>query len=418
MRVLLSVYAVSPSRGGEPGNSWKLACALAERGIDVDVLCTPPDRGDAERIAAAPARLRVIPVGSYVPPADPSNVVVEYWQYVRWQWRSVAVARAEMSRVAYDLVHHYSWGSLLWGSPLVRLGVPVLYGPVGGGVVMNPAARAGLGWRTRLRELLRTSIVSAVRFDPLARATVRRARTVVHDASTARLVERMGGEVDPVYRLQDTLAPEWFEHEVAPLVARRPRSVLWVARLIERKGPELALRSLAVMPPDVTLTMVGDGPLMARCRSLAEQLGVSDRVEFTGRVAHESFRELAASHCVFLFSPIRDTFGGQVVEAASQGTPVVAIRQHGIAEHLSESCGALVEPGGLDSMAESLATAVFHLLDDASRWSAASAAAREQARSFLLERVVDATIASYERLISECGARRPSGRGDGASGSG
>lgn len=400
MRVLLSVYAMSPCRGGEPGNSWKLAVALADRGVDVDVLCTPLAASDAEMVGSMPEHLRVLPVGSHVPPVDPSNVLAEYWHYVRWQRQSLRVAREAMAHHRYDVVHHYSWGSLLWGSPLARLGLPMLFGPVSGGVTVHPALRPALSWRARVTERVRGLVVTAVRFDPLARSTVRRVCTVPNDSATRGLVERMGGVVDPVFRLQDTIAPEWFERDILPLADRRPRSVLWVARFIERKGPSLALRAVALMPPDVRVTMVGDGPELARCKELAVDLGVSDRIEFTGRVSHERFRELAAEHSVFLFSPIRDTFGGQLVEAASQGTPVVAIRQHGVRDHLSDACGVLVEPGDPASTAGALAQGVVDLLGDDERWANASGAARERAAGFLLERVVESTLESYERVVS------------------
>ena len=401
MRVLLSVYAISPTRGGETGNSWKLACALAERGIDVDVLCTPPSDADAVLVGMAPPRLRVLPVGTYVPPIDPCSVVDEYWQYLRWQRRAVTVALDAMTNTRYDLVHHYSWGSLVWGSPLWKLGLPMLFGPVGAGVVADRSMRASMTWRGRLLEEVRAIVLAAMRWNPMARTTVRRARSVVQNAATQVLVERMGGEVDSGFRLQDTLASEWFDGDVIALEGRRPRSVLWVGRFMAHKGPNLALEVCAALPPDVRLTMVGDGPDLEWCRALARQLGVSDRVEFTGRVPHDEVRRLAAEHAIFLFTSIRDTFGGQVAEAAALGTPVVAIRQHGVRDHLSDSCGVLVEVGDVASTVVDLADGVLQLLNDPQRWAIASSAAREVAMTFTVDHVVAATVASYERLVRE-----------------
>ena len=71
----------------------------------------------------------------------------------------------------------------------------------------------------------------------------------------------------------------------------------------------------------MTLRAVGDGPLSADARRLAEQLGIADRVEFEGRCDDlDKLRELF-SHAALLLSP--GYVGLNVVQALGFGTPVV-----------------------------------------------------------------------------------------------
>jgi glycosyltransferase involved in cell wall biosynthesis len=375
-----------------------LAHGLAERGVEVDVVCTPPAPIDRTEVAAAPSQLRLLTVGDHVPPADPSNRLVEYWQYRRWQRRSVKVAEAAVAARHYDLVHHYSWGSLLWGSPLWRCGLPMVFGPVGGGAVASGALRGAMRRRDQVFEAARGLASSSIRLDPLARAVVRRSTVLVNETATGRLVTALGGSV-AVTVLQDTIDPRWLR--VTPTDrSGRGRSVLWAARFLPRKGPTLAVEVAARLPLDVRLTMVGDGPEMGRCRALAEERGVAERIDFVGRVSHDHLRALMERHAVFLYTSIRDTFGGQVAEAAACGTPLVAIRQHGIADHVPPSCGVLVEPDSVAATVASLAEGVRVLLDDHDRWHGASEAARSFASEFSTDRRVEAMMELYERIVS------------------
>lgn len=403
MRVLLSVYAVSPSRGGEPGNSWKLARGLAERGLEVVVLCTPPADADRVLVDEVGLPLRVLTVGDHVPPVDPTSRIDEYRQYAAWQRQSLEVARQACVTQSFDLVHHYSWGSLAFGSPLWRLGLPMVFGPVGGGAVAARGLRGEFGPLDRLVESVRAATVAAVRWNPRARAVVRRSTVLVNERDTGRLVERLGGGVSVPW-LQDTIDPSWLGG-VPVARADRRRTVLWAARFLPRKGPTLAVRAFALLPPDVEMTMVGDGPELERSRRLAASLGVADRIRFVGRVPHGRLRELMSDHAVFLFSSLRETFGGQVAEAAACGTPVVAIRQHGVGDHVPDGCGVLVDPGDVGSTAAALADGMVALLDDDDRWAAASSAARSFSLDFSTDRRVEAMLALYERVVSGSSGR-------------
>ena len=116
--------------------------------------------------------------------------------------------------------------------------------------------------------------------------------------------------------------------------------VAWVSPVESRKGPELAVRALAATPPGVSMVLVGDGPELGRIQRLAASLGVSDRIDFTGRVPHDDALRIIRDAAVVMFTGLREEGGLALAEAMLLGTPVVVLGNGGA----SVIAGAAVNP--------------------------------------------------------------------------
>jgi glycosyltransferase involved in cell wall biosynthesis len=111
--------------------------------------------------------------------------------------------------------------------------------------------------------------------------------------------------------------------------ARAPRTdgyhLLYVGSLIPEKGVAYLVESLASLPVDVRLTVVGDGPSGDRLRTVARESGVADRVEFTGRIPYEEVKRQYAAADLFVHPGVwPEPFGRTLLEAMESGVPVVA----------------------------------------------------------------------------------------------
>lgn len=113
-----------------------------------------------------------------------------------------------------------------------------------------------------------------------------------------------------------------------PLVGVR---LLFVGSLIARKRVHLIVQSLRSLPSNVTLDIVGDGPLRNELSTLSEAF-TPGRVIFHGtRPMSEIAKFMASADCLVLPSE-HDGWGAVISEAMLAGTPVVC----------SDSCGASV----------------------------------------------------------------------------
>lgn len=167
-----------------------------------------------------------------------------------------------------------------------------------------------------------------------------------------------------------------------------------IARLAPQKGVEHFINAAALVAkahPEVRFTVVGDGPFRADLESLAESLGIRQSIEFVG--FRDDALAIAAGFDIFVLASMRETFGITLVEALSQGVPVVASRTGGIPELVDGSTtGLLAEPGN----AEDIARRVCKLLEDRELAARLADRGREFVRStFTAERMIEETMQLY-----------------------
>ncbi|WP_028805876.1 glycosyltransferase family 4 protein [Streptomyces sp. 142MFCol3.1] len=381
LRIVVSAYACDPSRGTEPGMGWAWAEALARRGHTVELLTRP--HGDntrhiAARIEELGAVGRQITPHVVDTPRCPGWVrlvpgflraqVQEFVHYDGWQRRALAYARRNNLGRA-DLVHHVSYGSLVGGSALHRLGPPLVFGPVGGGQIAPRSHRRWLGpayRQERTRELL---WVNAMSLRPSCRATLRHAAAVLTtNRDTAQRARRLG-RADPHLVLSDgvpdTLLKEPPHGE--PEQDQRPPTVLWVGRLTAIKAPELALRAFALLldeVPDARLVVLGDGPLRPGLEQLTARLGVTGSVRFGGRLPWKQTLAAYDRADVLLFTSLRDSFGVQNLEAWARGLPVVHLDHQGVGDFSAPGCAVPVALGDPADLPQRLARALGGVLTD------------------------------------------------------
>jgi phosphatidylinositol alpha-1,6-mannosyltransferase len=163
------------------------------------------------------------------------------------------------------------------------------------------------------------------------------------------------------------------------------RVILFLARLVERKGILVALDAIAeVMKKNIeaTLVIVGDGPMRARAEKRAQELKLYNRVRFIGRVeTSEKWLWYSIAH-LFWF-PAQEMkhewegFGITSLEAQAHGCPVVVSDVDGLPESINPGVSGVV----CDPTAEAFVEATAEILQDAALWQKMRASAREFAAS-------------------------------------
>lgn len=125
-----------------------------------------------------------------------------------------------------------------------------------------------------------------------------------------------------------------------------PARILFVGRLVEKKGVHVLLDALAgvrEVHPDVTLTIAGDGPLRASLEQQAERLGLDEStVRFAGYVTGDGKRALMADHGTYVVPSIITDSGD------AEGLPVSLME--GLAA--SKVCVATAESGADDFLVD------------------------------------------------------------------
>ena len=177
--------------------------------------------------------------------------------------------------------------------------------------------------------------------------------------------------------------------------------LLWVGRLRYYKGLHVLIAALALLPPTITLALVGDGPEATNLHALATTLGVSARVRWLGSLSDGDVRALQAVAKLFVFpSHLRsEAFGLALLAALQAGLPAISceigtatsfVNQHDIT-------GLVVTPDDSTAFATAI-DALWH--DDARRAVMAQAAERWAHTQFGAQQMVMASLAIYRQTVA------------------
>lgn len=204
------------------------------------------------------------------------------------------------------------------------------------------------------------------------------------------IVQSMGVDLEAAFTPGDPKSPR--------------KGLVFVGRLVEKKGVEYLLEAMAVLAadyPQLELTIVGDGPLRDRLTELANSHGVSDRVRFTGSVSNESVPDYLRAAAISVMPSVVAASGDQeglglvAVEAQGCGCAVVASDLPAVRDTVIDGqTGLMAKPADAADLADKIRTL---LDDDALRRSLAESGRRHALEKFDWSRVG----AAYSRIIGD-----------------
>lgn len=401
MKILVSAYACEPDKGSEPAVGWNWVQALVRRGYQVHVVTRSNNRQSIERaiqgsaqavrfhyfdLSNAARRWKRLPGGIY-------------FYYLFWQMGAARLANRLHETERFDLVHHVTFASFRQPSFMGKLGIPFIFGPVGGGESMPVSLRRGLPVRNRIAEATRELGNSLIALDPFMRSTFARACII------ACTTEETMARIPPRFREKCVvqLAIGINESEIS---LPRPESnpsphFLFVGRLLYWKGLHLLFRALAEARrsvPEVKLKIIGTGGDRDWIKLQAKTAGVMDLVEWVPSTPHKEIAREYRESRAFVFPSLHDSGGMVVIEALAAALPVVCLDLGGPGTIVTPECGVVIGTGGKDenSIVRELASAVIHLAGNDDERARMSANAVGRARQLTWDRAAEAVYSALE----------------------
>ena len=219
-----------------------------------------------------------------------------------------------------DVVHTHDDRPHIYGSPAARLA----------GIRRVIHTRHGRGLHLNSRQAILVQLAARCT-DRFVCVSEDSARAAVAQGVPARLVSTLWNGIDVerfAYRGPDPDGP-----------------AVTVARISPEKDLETLLRaaaSLAADLPAFRLEVAGDGPCLPNLRELVEELGLTRRVTFLGRV--NDVAGLLARASVFVLPSLTEGVSLTILEAMARGLPVVATRVGGNPEVVVDGETGLLVP--------------------------------------------------------------------------
>jgi glycosyltransferase involved in cell wall biosynthesis len=370
LRLLVSAYACEPGRGSEPGVGWTWVHEIAQL-AEAWVVTRSNNRPTIESaLATAP-----LPNVHWIYFDFPRWM--RFWKkggpglhtyYFLWQVGAYFVARRLAKQIPFDYIHHLTFGTYWTPSLLTLLPIPFIWGPVGGAESTPSRFRKLFGRRAQVYELFRDLVRTLGNLNPLVRLTVKRAVVIISKTEdTKRQLEAIGARQVAV--ISEVGLPA---SEIRSLAAPGPRQdgtfrLCSVGRLIHWKGFELALQAFARMlkhEPESKYWIIGDGAERRRLENLAQRLGISPNVVFTGALGRAQALEKMKQCDALVHPSLHDSGGWACVEAMAAGLPVICLDLGGPAVQVTPECGVKIPTGSPEQVIEDMAEAMIKLAED------------------------------------------------------
>ena len=182
-----------------------------------------------------------------------------------------------------------------------------------------------------------------------------------------------------------------------------PMRLVYVGRVETAKGAGRAVEIMGRLRArgiDATLEIIGDGDERARFEHLAQDLGVADRVSFTGwKSPVQVYESFARSHVQLLPTAASEGWPKVMSEGMAYGVVPVAGAVSSIPQYIEQfGTGAALRPDDIDGFANALAA----YASDPTKWARESARAVAATSSFTFRQY----LSSIDSLLSDLGVRR------------
>lgn len=332
---VVPTYVPAWRYGGTITSVHALCRALAARGHDVHVMTTNVDgEGDTDVPLRRPLNVDGVQVHYHASPA----LRRIYW--------SPDLRRDLLGTTRdFDLVHLHSvflYPTNIAARIAVASRVPYVLSPRGmlvGSLIAGKSAIAKRAWM-RLFERYTIRHAAALHFTS----------ALEHgDADELRLPFR-----------DSFVVPNGVDGMPATDAEREPESVLFLGRLDRKKGLDLLLESIALVP-EARLRIVGpdDQGLTEQLTAAASRLGIDARVEILPAVSADERWDVLARAALLVLPSESENFGNVVLEAMAAGTPVVTVPQVGASSVVADAGAGLVVERNREALASAIASLIL-----------------------------------------------------------
>jgi len=174
-----------------------------------------------------------------------------------------------------------------------------------------------------------------------------------------------------------------------------------VARLFMLKGHEYIIESakeLSKRFENCVWLFVGDGNLSEHFKQQARELGLAEKIKFTGLLPPSQIPLVIQSSDMLVHCSLREGLARTLPQAMLCGRPAISFDVDGAREVVNENTGRLIEPKNV----EQLINACAELIEDADLRKKLGGQGRESVKKkFAPDTMVDAIEAVYEKLLHE-----------------
>ena len=322
--------------------------------------------------------------------------------YKLWQRDAYRLASELHKQHQFDLVHQLTYVGFRFPGHLWKLNIPFVWGPIGG--IENTPWRflPSLGLHGCIYYLGRNIINSLHRsFLISPKRAFSKARGGIIAATEGIRCEILRWYNEDSEVICEIGPPSAIADEYTRRISGESLRLSWSGQHLPGKALPLLLRALAILPAEIkwTLEVLGKGPCTDKWQGLAHRLGIEDRCQWHGWLSREEAIHVIHRSHIFVITSLKDLTSTVLLEALSQGVPVICPDHCGFSTVINHDCGIKVPLHSPRQVQVGIAAAILRLINDEEERRRIAQGALKRIKDFSWERKAEVINSLYKKVL-------------------
>jgi len=397
MKVLLVADNASKNFSGESALPLYYFDLFIARGLEVMMLCHSRCRDELRQryinddiysniffIEDTKLQKTLFYIGKYLPFIIRDRIIGQII-YILTQLNQKSISRSLVKRFSLQIVFQPVPISPVTPSAIYDCGVPVVIGPMCGGMEFPPAFSYLESKFEKISSKLARILAGYLNL--IIPGKKKAQVLLVSNERTASVLPK--GYLGKLYYvIESGVDLKLFKPrtEYAPMANQVVR-VVYMARFVDQKGIPYLVEafSRASSEANIVLELIGNGELFEETQAQVKRLGIEDKVNFHGWMQIDKADDLIRKCDIYMVPAIRDCGGCAQLEAMAIGLPVIAANWAGPGQYTDESSGILVDVDTVEGFINGLAQAIVKLANSPELRIQLGQGAKQRVRSDYLD---------------------------------
>jgi glycosyltransferase involved in cell wall biosynthesis len=293
---------------------------------------------------------------------------VQSWkEYIHFAKDSLGVAEELHRKERFDVVQHVTYSTWRVASPMWQLGIPFVFGPIGGNESFPLRIFPVLSFAGAAFELARKTSNILSRYFPNVRKSLRKADHIfVSTVETEQLIKSIRGSGKGISRLSPGYYSEAKVAEFSRFVSTKSKDgvlrLYAAGNLGGHKCIAIAFQALSLVKQrgvDFRYHLGANGPEIPHLKQVAAKLDLTQEIIFGDTMSREDYQQVLGRTHIYLLPSMRESVGLTMMEAMMAGCVPIVADNGGPRLMVTEACGYKLPASTPTRMAEQIADIIL-----------------------------------------------------------
>ena len=293
--------------------------------------------------------------------------IIYQFIYRLWLRKSLKKATALSKENTYHIAHHINSIHIINPSKAYKLNIPFVWGPTGGLIKLKNSFLKDLSFKVRVREILRNTFIDFIRYFSLNFKRAVKSAELIYLFSKEDL-EKVQHLTNANLKLQiDTGTVNSYKAEENLSINNEEIKAIWVGSISSRKCPEILLKAadkITLNGKKFSLTIVYTGEFNDALNELLLPLKNKINVVLKNNITKNEVQQLMKESNFFIHTSYREAASAVILEAISNGLPVICHDVSGMALAVNDHSGIKIPLESYDLSINLFAEAISELINN------------------------------------------------------